>query len=97
MSSRAVECGRPDARVADPGERRAHELVEHHVDEHDNEDECVRPRAVRDELLHDRALAPPLPNGGDELADREREEDRFKGEGDDPTEISQNVARYLKG
>ena len=59
-----------DARITDACERRAHELVKEHVDEHSDEDERVRPRAVRDELLHDGTLPPALMNGRKKLPDR---------------------------
>ena len=61
-----------------------YEFVEHHIDEHGEEDERVRPRPVRDELLHDRAHAPALLDHVEEFCHCEREEDRLEREGDDP-------------
>ena len=81
---RARETKRRCARVAYAREGRVHVLVEHHVDEHRDEDERVRPRPVRDELLHDRAHAPALLDHIEELGHREREEDRLEREGDYP-------------
>ena len=77
-------CGRRDARIANAGDGRVDVLVHHHVDEHDDEDERVRPCAVRDELLHDGAPAPALPHGLEELVYREREEDGLENERNDP-------------
>ena len=61
-----------------------YEFVEHHIDEHGEEDERVRPRSVRDELLHDRTLSPSLADGGAELAHSEHEENGLERERDNP-------------
>ena len=62
-------------------------LVEDHVDEHDEEDERVRPRAVGDELLDEACTAPAaVPDPIQELPDGERKEDCLERERDDPEE-----------
>ena len=59
-------------------------FIEHHVDEHREEDERVRPRPVRDELLHERASRPPVPEPVEELDDGQEEQQRLERERDDP-------------
>ena len=61
-----------------------YEFVEHHIDEHGEEDERVRPRSVRDELLHDWSFSPSLPDCGAELAHGEHEENGLERERDNP-------------
>lgn len=53
-------------------------LVQHHVHEHDEEDEGVRPCPVCDELLHDGSLAPSLLDRLEEFHDGEHEQHRLE-------------------
>ncbi len=59
--------------------------IEHHVDEHDEEDERICPCPVRDELLHEAAADPAVPGAIEELDDSQEEEQRLKRERDGPT------------
>ena len=62
-----------------------YEFVEHHIDEHGEEDERVCPRPVGDELLHDWSFPPSLPDGGAELSHGEHKENGLERERDDPS------------
>ena len=50
-----------DARIAYSGELRVDIFVEHHVDEHNEKDEGIRPRSICNELLHHNCFSPALP------------------------------------
>ena len=75
-----------DARIAYSGELRVDIFVEHHVDEHNKEDEGIRPRSICNELLHHHCFSPPLPYAIEELPDCQGEKQCLKRERDDPDE-----------